>query len=521
MFIKKAFTLIELIVVIAVLGILAAIIIPNISNFQEEAYKTQRLADVRNMQTTVDMYKIETGSYPTTYQPKFTDESVVWDLVIPDYVRSKSKSLKEDETFYVDPTGKAFINYTGDAHFLKWLKESDFIVTNPSDPVYSGMNPPMGAVFLNYDKDSDTFTSYNLSDPSFSKIGVLNTAVTGNALIEAYKKTGDTEFRDRAILVGNYLQSKTYTDLVWSTYNVRKIKGDSKYVSGSWQEDTSESHVNNMAMTAKFLIDLGKVTGNGSYSETGLALMDSLIFAQTKISENSPEYDPVSGAIPHFFLKNGAFVWNDFPLDDAYMIYEGSMAAYNYTGNSKYLKLKDNYFSFLERMISNETSIQGSSPQGYPYEKISYDYAGTFTGVNSNQLNGMTSPSEAFTTDQYYYTVIGLVMNNSPSSNRLYELSKNLTINENSYTFWGQYNPDGTKASGENEIELINTAFFVSMSKYIEPENELDMEHMMISHLLSSSDKNVYASLPWAEGSRHIESTATAFASQFILMPNP
>lgn len=53
------FTLIELIVVIAVLGILAAIIVPNISSFTDEARDVQLTADVRNVQTAVDMYRVK------------------------------------------------------------------------------------------------------------------------------------------------------------------------------------------------------------------------------------------------------------------------------------------------------------------------------------------------------------------------------------------------------------------------------------------------------------------------------
>ena len=55
----KKFTLIELIVVIAVLGILAAIVIPNISNFQNKARDAQLTADTRNIQTALDMYRLE------------------------------------------------------------------------------------------------------------------------------------------------------------------------------------------------------------------------------------------------------------------------------------------------------------------------------------------------------------------------------------------------------------------------------------------------------------------------------
>jgi len=68
----KKFTLIELIVVIAVLGILAAIVIPNISNFQNKARDTQLTADTRNVQTALDMYRLE---QPDGAEPILVDGS--------------------------------------------------------------------------------------------------------------------------------------------------------------------------------------------------------------------------------------------------------------------------------------------------------------------------------------------------------------------------------------------------------------------------------------------------------------
>lgn len=56
---KSNFTLIELIVVIVVLGILAAIVLPNIQSFRKKANKTAKVADLRNIQTAVDMYRSE------------------------------------------------------------------------------------------------------------------------------------------------------------------------------------------------------------------------------------------------------------------------------------------------------------------------------------------------------------------------------------------------------------------------------------------------------------------------------
>lgn len=50
----KGFTLIELIVVIAILGILAAVLIPRFTGFQDRARRTQVVTDAKQLATAVD-----------------------------------------------------------------------------------------------------------------------------------------------------------------------------------------------------------------------------------------------------------------------------------------------------------------------------------------------------------------------------------------------------------------------------------------------------------------------------------
>lgn len=60
---KKGFTLIELIVVIAILGILAAILIPSFSGFQDRARATQALTDAKQIATAMDALFAEEGDW--------------------------------------------------------------------------------------------------------------------------------------------------------------------------------------------------------------------------------------------------------------------------------------------------------------------------------------------------------------------------------------------------------------------------------------------------------------------------
>lgn len=65
---SAGFTLIELMVVIVILGILAAIIAPRIIGRTDEAKVTEAKVQIRNLETALKMYKLDNGYYPSTEQ---------------------------------------------------------------------------------------------------------------------------------------------------------------------------------------------------------------------------------------------------------------------------------------------------------------------------------------------------------------------------------------------------------------------------------------------------------------------
>jgi general secretion pathway protein G len=65
---EKGFTLIEIMVVVVILGILAGIVVPRLLDRPEEARRTKAATDIRGVEQSLAMYKLDNGFYPTTEQ---------------------------------------------------------------------------------------------------------------------------------------------------------------------------------------------------------------------------------------------------------------------------------------------------------------------------------------------------------------------------------------------------------------------------------------------------------------------
>ncbi len=63
---EKGFTLIELMIVIAIIGILAAIAIPQFSAYRTKAYNSSAQSDVRNIATAQEAYFVDYSTYTGT-----------------------------------------------------------------------------------------------------------------------------------------------------------------------------------------------------------------------------------------------------------------------------------------------------------------------------------------------------------------------------------------------------------------------------------------------------------------------
>ncbi len=61
---EKGFTLIELLIVVAIIGILAAIAIPQFARYRQRSYNAAAQSDLRNLRTDLEAYFADNFNYP-------------------------------------------------------------------------------------------------------------------------------------------------------------------------------------------------------------------------------------------------------------------------------------------------------------------------------------------------------------------------------------------------------------------------------------------------------------------------
>ncbi|WP_163932255.1 type II secretion system major pseudopilin GspG [Paraferrimonas sp. SM1919] len=65
---QQGFTLLEVMVVLVIIGLLGAIVAPNVLGNKEKADRQKTVTDITTLESALNMYKLDNSRYPTTEQ---------------------------------------------------------------------------------------------------------------------------------------------------------------------------------------------------------------------------------------------------------------------------------------------------------------------------------------------------------------------------------------------------------------------------------------------------------------------
>lgn len=104
---RAGFTLIELMVVIVIIGVLAALVAPRLMSRADEAKVTEAKIQIKNLETALRLYKSDSGFYPSTEQGLEALITPPLDGQVPENYRDGG--YLEKKSVPLDPWGNRYI----------------------------------------------------------------------------------------------------------------------------------------------------------------------------------------------------------------------------------------------------------------------------------------------------------------------------------------------------------------------------------------------------------------------------
>lgn len=422
--------------------------------------------------------------------------------------KTESESLKESQE--LESSSQAIDSIVNNGKNLKWLINNKMVVSSENYEYYNNQ--------YNGIKIGTSFLTYNLNTKEIYKPrdATISTSQYGLALLSAYKTINDSAYLNKAIEIGNAtIDKKVFTQQILhktgengTEFKFIAARTSEKSDSSDWTYDSgSYSYSIDSLLMCKFLIELSNATGDDAYANIALNVTDAWILAQDKIG---------SGALPTYYYymteadagtgyEGMHFLKKEYPLDIAYSVYLGGMAAYNYTENTKYKDFVDKYFNFMNNAFKNNnatfTFTKDSKQYTLPYEYIAKDSNGNYIGMNQkNQDPFDNNISNDITTDQLFYITLGLA---SYDRNSEYVKSFYNSINALEFEngkFWGEYTKSGNKGIFEETMpEVIDSAFYIRLINMLEdnPSKVENVKNMLNGIKKESSDPNVDGAWTW------------------------
>ena len=114
---RKAFTLIELMIVIIILGLLASLVVPNLIGQSERAKEKLTCVQMKSLKNALNSFKIQYGHYPTTTEGL---KALVQNPNPQKYKDYPNKGFLSNKHLPKDPWGDKYIyvNNNGDIDII-------------------------------------------------------------------------------------------------------------------------------------------------------------------------------------------------------------------------------------------------------------------------------------------------------------------------------------------------------------------------------------------------------------------
>mgnify|MGYP001178122513 CR=1 FL=1 len=110
---SRGYTLLEIMVVVFILGLLATLVAPRILGRTDDARRTKAVADMKGIEQALNLYRLDSGGYPTTEQGI---EALVTRPTRPPVPKSWNPNGYLDRV-PVDPWGNAYVYVSTGARF--------------------------------------------------------------------------------------------------------------------------------------------------------------------------------------------------------------------------------------------------------------------------------------------------------------------------------------------------------------------------------------------------------------------
>jgi prepilin-type N-terminal cleavage/methylation domain-containing protein len=119
---NRGFTLIEILIVVVILGILAAIVIPQFTSASQDAQDSQVRSQLQTVRGQIELYNVQTGEYPASVVAGGADP---WgDMVTGRYLQQDPRnSMRDNAVGIVTGTaapGAAGVAADGDGNGWYW-----------------------------------------------------------------------------------------------------------------------------------------------------------------------------------------------------------------------------------------------------------------------------------------------------------------------------------------------------------------------------------------------------------------